>query len=61
MPVIGTGVHPQVLEHYQTRFNYLLFDEYQDTIRIQYLFLQKLAAHHKNPCVFGYDDHALNR
>ena len=36
--------HPEVLEHYQERFRYILVDEYQDTNRAQYELVNMLAA-----------------
>ena len=35
--------HPDVLRHYQSRFKYILVDEYQDTNVAQYLWLRLLA------------------
>ena len=29
--------YPDVLEKYQTKFKYILVDEYQDTNRVQYI------------------------
>jgi DNA helicase II / ATP-dependent DNA helicase PcrA len=44
---------PQVLRHYQERWQYLLIDEYQDTNRVQYRLVKQLAAVHGNVCVVG--------
>jgi DNA helicase-2/ATP-dependent DNA helicase PcrA len=44
---------PQVLRHYQERWQYLLIDEYQDTNRVQYRLVKQLAALHGNVCVVG--------
>lgn len=43
----------QVLKKYQTRFQYILVDEYQDTNRAQYILTKLLAAKWKNICVVG--------
>src|SRR5438105_5079023 len=51
--------HPQVLEHYQERFRYLLIDEYQDTNRAQYHLVNLLAAKHRNLCVVGDADQGV--
>lgn len=51
--------HPQVLEKYQNKFNYILVDEYQDTNFAQYLILKKLAERHKNICVVGDDAQSI--
>ena len=51
--------HPDVLEHYQQRFKYMLVDEYQDTNTAQYLWLKLLAAGHKNICCVGDDDQSI--
>ncbi|MEB2346974.1 MAG: UvrD-helicase domain-containing protein [Deltaproteobacteria bacterium] len=44
---------PQVLEHYQRRWQYVLVDEYQDTNRVQYRLVTQLARSHTNLCVVG--------
>src|SRR5438105_53426 len=51
--------HPQVLEHYQERFSYVLIDEYQDTNRAQYHLVNLLAAKHRNICVVGDADQGV--
>ncbi|HZD17805.1 MAG TPA: UvrD-helicase domain-containing protein, partial [Actinomycetota bacterium] len=51
--------HPDVLEHYQQRFRYLLIDEYQDTNRAQYQLVNLLAARHRNVCVVGDADQGV--
>ncbi len=51
--------HPEVLEHYQERFLYLLIDEYQDTNRAQYELANLLAAKHRNICVVGDADQGV--
>lgn len=48
-----------VLAHYQNRFKYILVDEYQDTNRSQYLFVNLLARGHKNLCVVGDNDQSI--
>jgi DNA helicase-2/ATP-dependent DNA helicase PcrA len=53
------GEHPQVLEHYQERFRYILIDEYQDTNRAQYHLVNALAAKHRNLCVVGDADQGV--
>jgi DNA helicase-2/ATP-dependent DNA helicase PcrA len=50
---------PKILEHYQTRFKYIMVDEYQDTNHAQYLFTKMLAEKHKNICVVGDDDQSI--
>jgi DNA helicase-2/ATP-dependent DNA helicase PcrA len=51
--------HPEVLEHYQERFRYVLIDEYQDTNRAQYHLVNLLAAKHRNLCVVGDADQGI--
>jgi len=53
------GAFPQVLEHYQGRFRYLLVDEYQDTNHAQYRLVKMLAAGHRNICVVGDSDQSI--
>ncbi len=45
--------HPHVLGYYQTRFKYILVDEYQDTNHTQYVLVNMLAERHRNLCVVG--------
>ena len=51
--------HPDVLEKYQQRWQYVHIDEYQDTNHAQYLLAKKLAAGHKNICVVGDDAQSI--
>ncbi len=51
--------HADILEQYQTRFRFILVDEYQDTNVAQYLWLRLLAAKHKNICCVGDDDQSI--
>ncbi len=51
--------NPDVLEHYQNKFKYILVDEYQDTNHAQYRLVSLLAAKTKNICVVGDDDQSI--
>jgi DNA helicase II / ATP-dependent DNA helicase PcrA len=51
--------HPDILQHYQKRFRYMLVDEYQDTNVAQYLWLRLLAQAHRNLCCVGDDDQSI--
>jgi DNA helicase II / ATP-dependent DNA helicase PcrA len=50
---------PDVLGHYQERFEYLMVDEYQDTNRAQYHLVNMLAEQHRNLMVVGDVDQCL--
>ncbi len=50
---------PEVLRHYQRRWQYILVDEYQDTNRVQYRLVNQLAAEHRNLCVVGDPDQSI--
>ncbi|MBZ4664527.1 MAG: pcrA [Caloramator sp.] len=48
-----------VLNYYRRKFRYILVDEYQDTNRAQYEFVNILAKEHRNLCVVGDDDQCI--
>ncbi len=50
---------PSILQEYQSKFRYILVDEYQDTNVAQYLWLRLLAQGHKNICCVGDDDQSI--
>ncbi len=59
LTVIIFRLFPSVLEKYQNRFKYILVDEYQDTNRAQYHFVNLLASKNRNICVVGDDDQSI--
>ncbi len=52
---------PEVRDRYRRSFRHVLVDEYQDTNRAQYRWLQLLAEEHRNLCVVGDDDQSIYR
>tara|TARA_B100000780_G_scaffold2604_1_gene2219 strand:+ start:147 stop:2405 length:2259 start_codon:yes stop_codon:yes gene_type:complete len=50
---------PDALLKYQSKFKYILIDEYQDTNHVQYLIIKKLAALHENICIVGDDAQSI--
>jgi len=50
---------PEVLQLWQSRFDHVLVDEYQDTNRVQYEILRSLAGPHRNLTVVGDDDQSI--
>lgn len=51
--------NPQILEHYQRRFQHILVDEFQDTNAIQYAWLRVLAGKNSQLMVVGDDDQSI--
>ena len=51
--------HPEILGKYQSKFDYVLVDEYQDTNYSQYLIIRNLVAGHRNICVVGDDAQSI--
>ncbi|MBE9531883.1 MAG: UvrD-helicase domain-containing protein, partial [Proteobacteria bacterium] len=50
---------PKILEKYQKRFIHILVDEYQDTNRAQYIFMNLIAEGHRNLCAVGDPDQSV--
>jgi DNA helicase-2/ATP-dependent DNA helicase PcrA len=50
--------HPERLNAYQQRFQFILVDEFQDTNRAQYELIRLLGAH-GNVCAVGDDDQSI--
>ena len=59
LPVRLFREHALVLQMYQSRWKYLLIDEYQDTNPVQYTFVSYLVEHSNNLCVVGDPDQSI--
>jgi len=51
--------NPDLLSHYQSRFQHLLVDEFQDTNTIQYAWIRVLAGQTGNVFIVGDDDQSI--
>jgi ATP-dependent DNA helicase UvrD/PcrA len=51
--------HPDLLARYRQRFSFILVDEYQDTNKAQYRFVELLAQEHENLMVVGDPDQSI--
>ena len=51
--------NPEVLEHYQGRFQHILVDEFQDTNAVQYAWLRILAGTRSAVTAVGDDDQSI--
>jgi len=50
---------PHILQHYRSRFNNILVDEFQDTNRIQYAWVRMLAGDSARVMIVGDDDQSI--
>ncbi len=50
---------PEVLKKYQTMFQHVQVDEYQDTNGVQFELIESLVREHNNLCVVGDDDQSI--
>src|SRR5690606_35197914 len=50
---------PDVLHKYQSRFQYIMVDEYQDTNNSQYMIVRALSDRYQNICVVGDDAQSI--
>ena len=53
--------YPDVLDHYQNLYKYIMVDEYQDTNTAQFRLVRLLASKNNNICVVGDDDQSIYR
>ena len=59
VPVEKFRDDPETLQKWQSKFNHILVDEYQDTNRSQYLLMKMLAGDRGNITVVGDDDQSI--
>ncbi|MEJ7837360.1 MAG: UvrD-helicase domain-containing protein [Thermomicrobiales bacterium] len=59
LPIRLFDEHPPLLERYQSRFRYIMVDEYQDTNRVQYVLISALAEKYRNLFVVGDPDQSI--
>ncbi|MCB9666509.1 MAG: UvrD-helicase domain-containing protein [Myxococcales bacterium] len=59
--VLALENNSQLRSELQRRFLHVLVDEFQDTNRAQFRFVQALASGHRNVCVVGDDDQSIYR
>ena len=59
LPVRLFEANERLLHRYQQLFSFILVDEYQDTNRAQFRFLELLASGHRNLMVVGDDDQSI--
>jgi len=53
------NTNPELLTHYQARFQHVLVDEFQDTNTIQYQWLSLLARNARSITIVGDDDQSI--
>ncbi|MFC1918546.1 ATP-dependent helicase [Chloroflexota bacterium] len=50
---------PETLSRYQSKYQHLLVDEFQDTNLVQYEMIKQLGGKHRNICVVGDPDQSI--
>ena len=50
---------PEVLSRYQSRYQHVLVDEFQDTNLVQYELIKQIAGKYRNICVVGDPDQSI--
>jgi len=58
-PLEMLHANQRILDNYQSRFEFILVDEFQDTNKAQFEFLRLLSQKHKNLMVVGDDDQSI--
>ena len=53
--------HPEIRADLDSRYRYILVDEYQDTNRAQYVILRAMSKDYPNLAVTGYPDQSIYR
>ena len=51
--------NPDRLDYYQNKFKYILVDEYQDTNKVQFMFVSLLSSLHGKICVVGDESQSI--
>ncbi|HAV31409.1 MAG TPA: AAA family ATPase, partial [Planctomycetaceae bacterium] len=51
--------HPAALQKFQSRYDHVQIDEYQDTNGVQFRLIEMLVKPHRNLCVVGDDDQSI--
>lgn len=59
LPIVLFEKYPEILEKYQSKWKYILVDEYQDTSFMQYKLMKMLAMKYGNISVVGDDDQSI--
>ncbi len=49
----------EVRQHLESRYQYVMIDEYQDTNQTQFVIANKIASNHRNICVVGDPDQSI--
>jgi len=59
LPQVLFEKHPEVLQGYRDRYQYIMVDEFQDTSMSQYNMVKLLGITNRNVCVVGDDDQSI--